>query len=517
MFLQKKQQNYSPHHNNTVRTVHIGNLPSFVGEDDLKSFFSSCGTITAVRLAGDATYERRFAFVEFIEPSQANAATTYDGAIIGGSPVKIALAKHDSQSKSYNRSGNNHHHNNNNHNVDPMMQQGYYSAPIMMYNNNANGIVNGGDPVSRTVYISGIHSDCTEQDLIDYFKLFGEITNYRMCTPTNTNGQSNNSSSFNNGGQYKFAFIEFASSDQAKHSMTATGTSTLGKLKVGPSKTAIQLPPRNIKSLLDRQYKDLIEKTIHVGGIDVKLTQEQIKNYFEGICGKVRKLAMAGETDTHATRFCFIEFEDKNSALQALQYSGCTIPGSVKQIKVSLSKSPIGYSKHKINNNNTMSPQHHPTMYNTYPPTPNAYMASPYTAFVNFQYPAFTQIPTQSSTVSPSYGYALLPNTAPTIQDPYSAYQFYYHQATGMPLSPHVTTSTSTATTSKNVPTVINSTQQQPPRQSSSTLDNNDSDVDSDDDTHNKRKRGTLDESYDDNDNNTKSTTTKRKKEEDIQ
>nr|CAG4719730.1 unnamed protein product [Naegleria fowleri] len=487
----------SSNNTNTNRTVHIGNIPSVITIEALQNIFSKYGEITNIKLAGDPSYSKRFAFIEYAEPYQAKSSLCLDGTEYLGQVLKISLAKHDFNSRQHQRSSsltnqsnnnknrthhrtssefstdsdvssttssinissltaslpqisNNHCNNNNNnnnslihsskknavnhhpmHQISPLTTATNSTSSLTTAdgasnnsnnndsnNNNNNNIQNSenttqhihhpqiinthtstkkkshlhttlsnnmvipqdemsvtssplvtsmflasptpsspssmfiGLPltqpivaeqnmVARTVHISGIDSAFTEDELLDYFGVYGDITNYRLCNNDQISTNSNNQHST------KFAFIEYARADQALKALLVNGTMWgKSKLKVSHSKTAIQTPPK--KSLIDKQYRDLIERTIHIGGIDVKLSQDSVKAFFEELCGTVHRIAMAGDTESYETRFCFIEFEDKQSALKALRLTGCTIAGSVKQIKVSPSKSPIGYSKNKL-------------------------------------------------------------------------------------------------------------------------------------------------------------------------
>ncbi|EFC48779.1 predicted protein [Naegleria gruberi] len=376
----------SSSNNYTSRTIHIGNISSYTTVESLQLLFSKYGQVTNIKLAGDPSYAKRFAFVEFVDHHQAKLSLSLDGTEFMGQNLKISMAKHDFNSKQNSASTNNNNNNGNNGNLTPLIEKPVVFPPLITPQNNNkkktdpirkkkvespetstlppnylppspsslylgglspisnSSIVDANSAASRTIHISGIDSSFSEDELLDYFSVYGDITNYRLC---NNDQQSSNS---NTQLQTKFAFIEYATTEQSLKAIMVNGSLWgKSKLKVSHSKTAIQTPPK--KSLIDKQYRDLVERTIHVGGIDVKLSQDHVKAFFEELCGAIHRIAMAGDTESYETRFCFIEFEDKQSTLRALRLSGCTIAGSVKQIKVSPSKSPIGYSK----NNTTIS------------------------------------------------------------------------------------------------------------------------------------------------------------------
>eukprot|EP00124_Ichthyophonus_hoferi_P003666 Ihof_evm4s333 gene=Ihof_evmTU4s333 len=76
------------------RTVYVGNLDTkVVTADDLVAFFKICGPISYVRLAGDETQPTRFAFVEFIEVTSANASIALNGHLLKDKPIRVSHSK----------------------------------------------------------------------------------------------------------------------------------------------------------------------------------------------------------------------------------------------------------------------------------------------------------------------------------------------------------------------------------------------------------------------------------------
>lgn len=75
-----------------ARTVYVGNVATPITEADLTQFFSDCGPIVLVRIAGDPTKETRFAFVEFKSAESANRAVNYkSGQVIFNRAIKYVL------------------------------------------------------------------------------------------------------------------------------------------------------------------------------------------------------------------------------------------------------------------------------------------------------------------------------------------------------------------------------------------------------------------------------------------
>jgi RNA recognition motif-containing protein len=94
--------------NQVARTIYVGNLNLAIDEDALRQFFSSAGTVTATKMAGEADGKQtRFAFVEFDTPEQAQMALTLQGTVLADKAIKVGKAvnpiqKNDEPSKNIN-------------------------------------------------------------------------------------------------------------------------------------------------------------------------------------------------------------------------------------------------------------------------------------------------------------------------------------------------------------------------------------------------------------------------------
>ncbi|CAK8689714.1 serine/arginine-rich splicing factor 11-like [Clavelina lepadiformis] len=72
------------------RTIYVGNLDSKTATaEQLMSFFSTCGEVKFVRMAGDETQPTRFAFVEFADVENVQKAIQLNGVLFGERPLKI--------------------------------------------------------------------------------------------------------------------------------------------------------------------------------------------------------------------------------------------------------------------------------------------------------------------------------------------------------------------------------------------------------------------------------------------
>ncbi|KAG1335241.1 polyadenylate-binding protein-interacting protein 11 [Cocos nucifera] len=152
------------------------------------------------------------------------------------------------------------------------------------------------DSIRRTVYVSDIDQLVTEERLAEIFATCGQVVDCRVC-----------------GGPHsvlRFAFIEFA--DEGYY-----------PVRVLPSKTAIL--PVNPKFLpRSEDEKEMVVRTVYCTNIDKKVTQTDLKVFFEQCCGKVSRLRLLGD-NVHSTRIAFVEFVRAESAIHALNCSGVVL------------------------------------------------------------------------------------------------------------------------------------------------------------------------------------------------
>ncbi|CAN6243718.1 unnamed protein product [Urochloa humidicola] len=180
------------------------------------------------------------------------------------------------------------------------------------------------DSVRRTVYVSDIDQHVTEQKLAEVFSNCGQVVDCRICGDPHS--------------VLRFAFIEFADDAGARAALTLGGT-VLGyyPVRVLPSKTAIL--PVNPKFLpRTEDEKEMVSRTVYCTNIDKKVTEEDVRVFFQGTCGKVSRLRLLGDY-LHSTCIAFVEFALADSAIAALNFSGVML-GSLP-IRVSPSKTPV--------------------------------------------------------------------------------------------------------------------------------------------------------------------------------
>ncbi|PKA58940.1 Polyadenylate-binding protein RBP45C [Apostasia shenzhenica] len=181
------------------------------------------------------------------------------------------------------------------------------------------------ESIRRTIYVSDIDHNVTEEHLAELFAACGQVVDCRVCGDPHS--------------ILRFAFIEFADEDGAKAALSLGGA-MLGfyPVKVLPSKTAI-LPvnPKFLPRSSDERH--MVVKTVYCTNIDKKVTQIEVKHFFEHVCcGEVSRIRLLGD-NVHPTRIAFVEFVRAESAILALNCSGMFL-GSLP-IRVSPSKTPV--------------------------------------------------------------------------------------------------------------------------------------------------------------------------------
>ncbi|KAJ6867956.1 polyadenylate-binding protein-interacting protein 12-like isoform X1 [Populus alba x Populus x berolinensis] len=147
--------------------------------------------------------------------------------------------------------------------------------------------------IRKTVYVSDIDQQVTEEQLAGLFIHCGQVVDCRICGDPNS--------------VLRFAFVEFTDEEDARNALSLSGT-VLGyyPLRVLPSKTAIA--PVNPTFLpRSEDEREICARTIYCTNIDKKITQADVKLFFESFCGEVHRLRLLGDYH-HSTRIAFVEF-----------------------------------------------------------------------------------------------------------------------------------------------------------------------------------------------------------------
>ncbi|XWS61407.1 hypothetical protein CRYUN_Cryun07bG0123600 [Craigia yunnanensis] len=190
--------------------------------------------------------------------------------------------------------------------------------------NNRTSIAQREDAIRKTVYVSDIDLQVTEELLAGLFLSCGPVVDCRICGDPKS--------------VLRFAFVEFYKEEDARAALNLSGT-MLGyyPVRVLPSKTAIA--PVNPTFLpRSEDEREMCTRTIYCTNIDKKVNQADVKLFFESVCGEVQRLRILGDYH-HSTRIAFVEFTMAESAIAALNCSGVVL-GSLP-VRVSPSKTPV--------------------------------------------------------------------------------------------------------------------------------------------------------------------------------
>jgi RNA recognition motif-containing protein len=109
-------------------------------------------------------------------------------------------------------------------------------------------------------------------------------------------------------------------------------------VRVLPSKTAI-LPVNPTFLPRSEDEREMCIRTVYCTNIDKKVSQAEVKSFFELACGgEVTRLRILGD-NVHSTRIAFVEFALAEKAITALSCSGLLL--GTQPIRVSPSKTPV--------------------------------------------------------------------------------------------------------------------------------------------------------------------------------
>ncbi|XP_073125608.1 polyadenylate-binding protein-interacting protein 9-like isoform X2 [Henckelia pumila] len=180
------------------------------------------------------------------------------------------------------------------------------------------------DSIRRTVYVSDIDHNVTEEQLAALFSGFGQVFDCRVCGDPHS--------------RLRFAFVEFGDEYSARAALSLCGTHLgFSPVTVLPSKTAI-LPVNPTFLPRSEVEREMCARTVYCTNIDKKVSQIDVKVFFETRCGEVSRLRLLGD-HMHSTRIAFVEFSMAESAILALECCGEML-GS-QRIRVSPSKTPV--------------------------------------------------------------------------------------------------------------------------------------------------------------------------------
>lgn len=180
------------------------------------------------------------------------------------------------------------------------------------------------DSIKRTVYVSDIDHNVTEEQLAGLFSGYGHVLDCRVCGDPHS--------------RLRFAFVEFGDENSARLALNLSGTMLgFSQITVLPSKTAI-LPVNPTFLPRSEDEREMCARTVYCTNIDKKISQTEVKNFFETRCGEVSRLRLLGD-NVHSTRIAFVEFVMAESAILALDC--CGQPLGAQPIRVSPSKTPV--------------------------------------------------------------------------------------------------------------------------------------------------------------------------------
>nr|GMD17085.1 polyadenylate-binding protein-interacting protein 11-like [Ipomoea batatas] len=201
-------------------------------------------------------------------------------------------------------------------------KNGYSNAKRRL--NNRTSTAQRDEVIRRTVYVSDIDHQVTEEQLAGLFLNCGQVVDCRVCGDPNS--------------VLRFAFVEFTDEEGARNALSLAGT-MLGYYPVKVwSFDSLSVMSSCVVCMQSEDEREMCARTIYCTNIDKKVTHLDVKLFFETICGEVLRLRLLGDHN-HSTRIAFVEFVMAESAIAALNCSGAVL--GTLPIRVSPSKTPV--------------------------------------------------------------------------------------------------------------------------------------------------------------------------------
>ncbi|GJP72545.1 hypothetical protein CLOP_g3265 [Closterium sp. NIES-67] len=336
------------------RTVHVGNLETFVNESTLYLLFSQFGTVTNVRLAGDPKMQTRYAFVEFNDSVMAHAACLLDGLQVGSRNLRVSLSKPYAGKGAAAATVQNP--------LAALMGGAGLAAAPSAAAPRKRSTVEDQERISRTIHVRNVDIQITEAMLVEYFGVCGTVTAARTAGTGNP----------------RTAWIEFAAQQSALAALSLDGQVLAGQtLRISPSKSAIQtnaLSQRNaaaaaLPTMTPAMMMAAVaapQNIVKVQGIPAKPThpvasEDEVRGLLEGQCGLVKSLIIVpvpgpppeegdkekgeggeegkegekekGERYKGPTKMATVEVEDAVAVGRALELNGTTFMGATISVE----------------------------------------------------------------------------------------------------------------------------------------------------------------------------------------
>ena len=171
----------------------------------------------------------------------------------------------------------------------------------------------GGERDNSTVYVNSLPFDITREKLEKLFESQGPIRDIRIIEDPKT------------GKPKGYAYIEFESPEIAKKALALNGTRF-------EKRVIIVIP-----SISDRQKRDVIGNTLHLGNLAFEAEDKDIIEYFEKHIEKdcVTKVLIVRDLDGSSRGFGFVDLKTEQQMKQALGLKERIVKGRPMTIKKS--------------------------------------------------------------------------------------------------------------------------------------------------------------------------------------
>ncbi|KAL0324615.1 UNVERIFIED_CONTAM: Polyadenylate-binding protein-interacting protein 11 [Sesamum calycinum] len=240
---------------------------------------------------------------EFVPPSFANTSMPMKIKLDGGYSAKSTAAADVMHLNGFSNNDGN------------MGRRGKKNGhhPAKRRTNSRTSMAQREEVIRRTVYVSDVDHQITEEHLAALFLGCGQVVDCRICGP-----------------EFPFFVSLLLSSLMRELCWDITREGAASRTAIAP------VNPTFLPRTLDE--REMCSRTVYVTNIDKKVSQADVKLFFETICGKVYRLRLLGDYH-HSSRIAFVEFAVAESAIAALNCSGVVL--GMLPIRVSPSKTPV--------------------------------------------------------------------------------------------------------------------------------------------------------------------------------
>ncbi|KAI9145575.1 hypothetical protein BKA69DRAFT_444633 [Paraphysoderma sedebokerense] len=281
--------------------IFVGNLPLEITAERVKSLFEGYGEIMGIRLIPDKATSKckGYGFVVYRDSAAVERALKATGTVVDGRTIEVRDARPDSQRESPKHSGAEF-----TSQADKLLQS--LQRSMKQHNGETAKSHKKEDKKITTLYVGGLASTLTPEDLKEYFGQCGPVGDIRWEMDYQT------------GGRRKFAFVDFETESAAQKAMDLNGNEFHGRY--------LKIHRAQVKNSVTDPL------VIFVGNLPSTITTRRLREFFNQ-CGDVKDVRLVLDKKTGLpSGFGYVEYFSETSVTSALEFNGYEMDG--RRLKV---------------------------------------------------------------------------------------------------------------------------------------------------------------------------------------